>query len=130
MLHRTYRPALRTTLVLALAALLALAPAGALASPRDRTPRALLATERYYSSYGATAAPTDPTQGAQAAERYYSSYGRAEPLAAPTTPATAATDGGPSWTAAILGSALLILAAAGLGVLAGRTTMRPRRRTA
>ena len=107
MLHRTYRAALRTTLVLALAALLALAPAGALASPRDRTPRALLATERYYSSYGTP-----------------------EPLAAPTTPAPAATDGGPSWTAAILGSALLILAAAGLGVLAGRTTMRPRRRTA
>jgi hypothetical protein len=122
MAHCKRRPALRATLALALAALLTLAaPAGVLAqAARPDATRAALATERYYSSYGATAARPDGLRAAQAAERYYASYGTPRPLTAPTTSAQAVTHGGPSWTAAVLAGAVLIVVAAGLGVLAGR----------
>ena len=124
MAHHRHRPTLRRASALAIAALLALTvpAAAALAAPPEATDAAL-ATERYYSSYdGAGAGRPDARSAALAAERYLSSYGAPEPLAAPSTPAPAG-DGGPSWTASILGGALLILAAAGLGVLAHR--LRP-----
>ena len=126
MAHHRHRPTLRrATQALAIAAVLALIVPAALAqaATKDAT-SAALATERYYSSYGDGA--TAAHRAALATERYLSSYGTPEPVAAPAAPAPAG-DGGPSWTASILGGVLLIAAAAGLGVLAGRVSMRPRR---
>jgi hypothetical protein len=128
MAHHRHRRTRRAP-ALAIAALLALVvPAATAQAARPEATSAALATERYYSSYdnGATATRPDAKSTAIATERYLNSYGSPEPLAAPTTPAHAA-DGGPSWTASILGGALLIVAAAGFGVLAGRVSMRPRR---
>ncbi len=71
-----------------------------------------------------TAGP-DPARAALAAERYYGSYGAAQPLAAPTRTAEATPAAGPSWTATALGGAVLIVAAAGLGLVAGRASTRP-----
>ena len=125
--HR-HRPTLRRARTLAIAGLLALVVPAALAqAARPDATGAALATERYYSSYdnGAAATQPDAASAALATERYLSSYGPPEPPAAPTTAAPAG-DGGPSWTASIFGGALLILAAAGLGVLAGRMSMRTR----
>jgi len=113
---------------LAIAAVLALVvPAAFAQAARSDATGAALATERYYSSYDNDAAAAQPgaESAALATERYLSSYGTPEPLGAPTTTAPAG-DGGPSWTASIFGGALLIVAAAGLGVLAGRMTVRPR----
>jgi hypothetical protein len=54
-------------------------------------------------------------------------YGTPLPLGSPVTQATAAAGHGPGWTAAILlAGSLAMLAATGLGVLAGRASMRPR----
>ena len=129
MAHHRHRPMLRRARALAIAALLALAvPAAPAQAARSDAQDAALATERYYSSYddGAAATHPDAQSAALATERYLSSYGPPAPLAAPTTTAPAG-DGGPSWTASILGGVLLIVAAAGAGVLAGRVSMRPRR---
>jgi hypothetical protein len=107
------------------AALLALAiPTAAPAqNQRHGTTRSALATERYYSSYA-----NDPVRNdsALAAERYYSSYGAPLPLAVPATQVTATAGHGPGWTAAILAGSLAMIATAGLGVLAGRASKRPR----
>ncbi len=113
----------RAALALTLTVVCAAAPA-ALARPADDV-RAALATERYYSSFGAPAeASGEPA--ALATERYLSSYGTPEPLTASTAPAAAPTGDGPSWTAAIAASAVLMLGAAGLGLVAGRASVRPR----
>jgi hypothetical protein len=107
------------------AALLALTIATAAPAQTQRagTTRSALATERYYSSYA-----NDPghSDGALAAERYYSSYGTPLPLAASVTQATTTAGHGLGWTAALLAGSLAMLAAAGLGVLAGRASKRPR----
>ncbi len=96
------------------------APAAAQPGPTQRA----LAAERYYSSYAPDSARTD---AALATERYYSSYGtpasRPRPLSSVPVPAG---HSGPTWTASILAGALAILAGAGVGVLAGRATVRPR----
>jgi hypothetical protein len=47
--------------------------------------------------------------------------------AAPSNPAAVTADSGPSWTAAILIGALLMVTAGGLGLLTGRASVRPRR---
>lgn len=47
--------------------------------------------------------------------------------AAPTNSAAVTADSGPSWTAAILAGALLMLTAGGLGLLTGRASVRPGR---
>ena len=108
MAHHHHPPRLRRAL--ALAALLAIAvPGGALAQVTQ----------------------PDTVQAARAAEQYYGSYSSAQPLRAPAAPAPAVTDDSPSpsWTAAILVGAFLIVTAAGGGVLAGRASTRrgPRR---
>jgi hypothetical protein len=92
--------------------------------------RAALATERYYSSYGAAAAHPDARRAALAAERYYSSYGTPEPLRAPAAVAPAEHSGGPSWSAAIFAGLLVSIAAAGAGVLVGRSSGRQRHASA
>ena len=119
--RQTMRCLLPAAVALALAA-----PAAATAQQRPANgTRAALATERYYSSY---ADPPPATDAALAAERYYSSYGTPQPRVAAINPppATAAGGHGPGWTAAIGGAALAMLVAAGLGVIAGRATTRPR----
>ncbi len=93
------------------------------AAARPDATRSALATERYYSSYAPSGASRD---AALATERYYSSYGTPETLASRVAPAPAAADSGPTWTAAILVGSLAMLAAAGLGLLAGRAGRRPR----
>jgi hypothetical protein len=60
------------------------------------------------------------TPAALVTKRYLSS-------ATPTTPAAVTADSGPSWTAAILAGALLMLTAGGLGLLTGRASVRPGR---
>jgi hypothetical protein len=125
MADHLHRPTLRRAPAFAVAALLALpVPAGALADIQgDDGSRAALATERYYSSYGE---PADSRRPPVTAERYYSSYGTRESPAAPTASAPAIADGGPGWATAIIAGGLLVAAAAGLGVQAGRASMRPR----
>jgi hypothetical protein len=120
MAHPSHGALLRRVPALALAVVLALgASSAALAqSERQEGDVAALATERYYSSYG--------TGAAAPIERYYSSYGAPEPLERPATAAAAAGNDGPGWTATIVVGALLALAAAGLGAIAGRATRRPR----
>ena len=116
-----HRPLPRRALALPVTALVALpatAPS-AQSGPRDPTGTAL-ATERYYSSYG------DPAGGERAAlatERYLSSYGTPQPPATSTAVTAAA---GPTWTAAIVAGTLLAVISAGIGVLAGRASARPR----
>jgi hypothetical protein len=126
-----HRALLRGIPALAIAAVLVLGFASAAMARADAVTDAL-ATEHYYSSIGTTAAQPAGDRAALAAERYYSSYGTPATLqAAPVTAAPAASDaGGPSWTAAILAGILVALAAAGAGVLAGRSTSRPRRASA
>jgi hypothetical protein len=121
--RQTMRCLLPAAVALALAAPAA-AAAAAQQEPTDGT-RAALATERYYSSY---ADPPPATDAALAAERYYSSYGTPQPraVAIKPPPVTAAGGHGPGWSAAIGGGALAMLVAAGLGVIAGRATNRPR----
>jgi hypothetical protein len=111
-----HRALLRGINALALTALLALAisPAAVAATDGDRAARA---TERYYSSYGDAG-----DRSALATERYYSSYGTPEPPAFPVAVAQPPDGGGPSWIAA----ALLAIAAAGAGALAGRASVKPR----
>jgi hypothetical protein len=66
-------------------------------------------------------------RAALATERYYSSYGAPEPRHAPAAVAAQEVDGGgPTWTAAILGGVLVAIAAAGAGVVAGRSISAPR----
>jgi hypothetical protein len=119
------RPLLHRPLALTLIALVALAAPTALAQADGAdTTKAALTAERYYSSYGG---PADREDAALDQESYYSSYGSPpEPTA--TTAITA--DGGVTWTAAILIGAMLTVAAGGLGVLAGRASVRPGRVTA
>jgi hypothetical protein len=132
-------------LALTLTALVALAAPTALAQADDAgTTKAALTAERYYSSYGSPAdsedaalgqeryyssygSPADGENAALGQERYYSSYGSPP---AQTAPTAATADGGVSWTAAILIGAMLTVVAGGLGVLAGRATVRPGRVTA
>jgi hypothetical protein len=117
--HRLLLPCALALVLTALAWLAA--PA---APAQDAAERAALATERYYSSYG------EPARGERAAlatERYLSSYGTPQP---PATASAVTADPGPTWTAAIIVGALLIVTAAGVGVLAGRASVRPRRATA
>ena len=104
------------------AVLVSLAPAaaaGAAAQPsRADVLRAAHAVERYYASYGSPR-PIPPPPVAPVA-----------PLPAPAATRSAAeplTRGGPGWDAAVAAGALLVVVAAGLGVLAGRDSMRPRR---
>jgi hypothetical protein len=133
MTHRRHRLKARHALALTLSALVSIGtPAGALAqSRRPDATRAALAAERYYSSYRAPATHPDAERAALATEHYLSSYGIPQPLAPPTTPTTTTpATGRPSWTIAILGAVLLIAAAASIGVLAGRASIRPRRSTA
>jgi hypothetical protein len=112
---RTTRPAL---VLAALLALLAPAAAAAAARPaRAGQLRAAHAIERYYASYGS---PT-PIPPPVAAVAPVSRRAAARPATAPLT------RGGPGWDAAVGAGALLVVIAAGLGVLAGRDSMRPRR---
>jgi hypothetical protein len=115
------RALLRAIPALVLAALLApaVSPTALAATDGDRAARA---TERYYSSYGAP----DGDAAALATERYYSSYGEPESPAAPAAVAQSPDRDGPSWAAAIIAGVLVAAAAAGAGVLAGRSTVRPR----
>lgn len=123
------RPSLRRrqSIAVALVALLALAvPAGALAqAPGSDAKRDALATERYLGSYDAAAAKPGSARAALAQERYLSSYGAPSQPSAPATSTRAASDVGLSWTTTILGGALLIAAAAGLGMVVGRASVRP-----
>jgi hypothetical protein len=116
---RRHRLLLRRSLVLTLSALAMLA-APAQADPTDPA----LATERYYSSYGE---PTAGERAALATEHYLSSYGIPPTPAASSAPTA---NRGPSWTAAIVSAALLSITAAGLGLLVGRASPRPRGITA
>ncbi|MEA2382943.1 MAG: hypothetical protein QOH72_2914 [Solirubrobacteraceae bacterium] len=115
----------RPALVFAAALVLAL---GLLAPPAPATPagrpsradilRAAHAVERYYASYGSPRPiPPPPLPAAAPSPRHAPPRPAAEPL----------TRGGPGWDAAVVGGALLVVLAAGLGVLAGRDSMRPRR---
>jgi hypothetical protein len=62
-----------------------------------------------------------------AAALYYSSYGHPHSLTPPApSPAVSEAADGPSWTAAILAGAGLIVAFGSVGVLAGRATVRPK----
>ena len=81
----------------------------------------------------ASAAPTHPPDSAEAARavgRYYASFGDEQPIAPPAVaarpvPAPAEPDG-PTWAAALIAGVLAAVAAAGLGVIAGRRTVRVR----
>ena len=113
---------LRPALVLAAALVVGVPPAGATAAPPSRADllRAAHAVERYYASYG-TERPIPPPLLPLAA-----------PAPAPRVPsarpaADATVRSGPSWDAAVIAGALVFALAAGLGVLAGRDSMRPRR---
>jgi hypothetical protein len=89
----------------------------------------------------ASPARPDPLEAARAVGRYYASYGSPRPIPPPPVAAVAPgprrpapqpaaaplTRGGPGWAAAVVTGALLVVVAAGLGVLAGRDSMRPRR---
>jgi hypothetical protein len=96
----------------------------------------------------ATAQAATPTQlhAAHAVERYYASYGSPRPIPPPPAPAppvaprprppvarqprppvAPAAQRGPGWDAAVGAGVALAFIAAGLGVLAGRDSMRPRR---
>ena len=124
MAHR-HRPLPRRALALTLTALVALPAPTALAQTDTRDPTAAaLQAERYYSSYGESA---DDERAALDTERYLSSYGPPQP---PATSSTVAPDAGPTWTAAIIVGTLLTVISAGIGVLAGRASARPRHVTA
>jgi hypothetical protein len=99
-------------------ALVALAlPASAFAARAADPGKTARAQERYLSSYGTT----DTTAAALAQERYLGSYGDATPLPRPVAPVTIqAPSDGPSWLLAGIAGALLMLMAAGVGVIAGR----------
>jgi len=76
------------------------------------------------------AARPDPAEAARAVGRYYASFGDERPIAPPAVaarpvPAPAET-GGPTWAAALIAGVLAAAAAAGLGVIAGRRTVRLR----
>jgi hypothetical protein len=119
------RPLPRRALALTLTALVALPAPAALAQADTSEPTgAALQAERYYSSYGE---PADGERAALATERYLSSYGTPQP---PTTSSTVTADAGPTWTAAIILGTLLTVISAGIGVLAGRASARPRHVTA
>ena len=105
-----------------MAVLVSLAPATAAAATaqpsRADVLRAAHAVERYYASYGSPRPiPPPPVLAAASAPRRPPPRPAAEPL----------TRGGPGWDAAVAAGALLVVVAAGLGVLAGRDSMRPRR---
>jgi hypothetical protein len=118
------RPPYRA-LAITLTALVWLAAPAALAqSDRGDRTSAARAIERYYSSYGD---PADRANAALAIERYLTSYG---PPQTPANSTVVTPNVGPSWTATILAGALLAVTAAGLGVLAGRASVRPPHTTA
>jgi hypothetical protein len=120
------RPLPRRALALTVTALVALPAPAALAQADTRDPTgAALQAERYYNSYGE---PADGETAALATERYLSSYGTPQPPTTSTSTVTA--DAGPTWTAAIIIGTLLTVIAAGIGILAGRASMRPRHVTA
>jgi hypothetical protein len=81
------------------------------------------------SDHGAPARP-DPAAVARAVGRYYASFGDEQPIGrtAPAAgPASASSQpDGPTWAAALVAGALAALAAAGLGVAAGRRSIRVR----
>jgi hypothetical protein len=106
-------------LVLVLVLLAPTAPAAAAGRPsRADILRAARAVERYYASYGSPRPiPPPPALAAAPPARHGAPRPAAEPL----------TRGGPGWDAAVVSGALLVVVAAGLGVLAGRDSMRPRR---
>ena len=125
MAHR-HRPLPRRALALTLTALLALPAPAALAQADTRDPTgAALQAERYYSSYGE---PADGERTALATERYLSSYRTPQPPTTSTSTVTA--DAGPTWTTAIITGTLLTVISAGIGMLAGRASARPRHLTA
>jgi hypothetical protein len=109
---------------LALACLLALAAPGVAAASNARAEHAALGTEQYYSSYGTDPANADRTSRAIAAERYYSSYGSPQSLAKPSAGARVSQAPADSMPGALI--AVLLLVAAGIGVVAGRVSTRRR----
>ena len=120
------RPLPHRALALTITALVALPAPAALAQADTRDPTgAALQAERYYSSYGEGAGGE---RAALATERYLSSYGT--PQLPTTSSSTVTADAGPTWTAAIIVGTLLAVISAGIGVLAGRASARPRHVTA
>jgi hypothetical protein len=109
---------------LALACLLALAAPGLAAGSNAEAERVALSTEQYYSSYGTDPASADRTTRAIAAERYYSSYGSPQSLAKPSAGAGVSQARADSMPGALI--AVLLLVAAGIGVVAGRVSTRRR----
>jgi hypothetical protein len=96
--------AVRFTVPLLAAGMLAVATPRALADPGNFPTKAALATERYLSSYGDPDTPAPP---------------------APSAPA-ATSSSGPSWTSAILAGFALTIAAGLAGIAGGRATRRPK----
>jgi hypothetical protein len=115
MTHARLRPALALA---ALLMLLAPAVAGAAGPSVADQLRAAHAIERYYATYGSPR-PIPPPPVATIAP--------APRRPAPRPAAAPLTHGGPGWNAAVIAGAVLVAVGAGLGVLAGRDSMRPRR---
>jgi hypothetical protein len=117
-------PSMRSALVLA--CMVALAVPAAAAGSNGRAEHAALGTEHYYSSYGTNPANANQTQRAIAAEHYYSTYASPQPPAEPA--AGVAVSQAPAHSMSSTLIAALLLAAAGIGVAAGRISARHRPR--
>jgi hypothetical protein len=68
------------------------------------------------------AALAQSDSSALAQERYYGSYGRS----AATPSATTDTNDGPGWTLVLVGGAALLLAGVAFGAMGSRVAVRPR----
>ena len=108
------------------------APALAAAAPIARTADvAARAVGQCCASFGADPGTRpDPGAAARAVGRYYASFGAEQPLPPPRIVAATARPlpgpDGPSWAAALVAGTLAALAAVGLGVIAGRRSIRVR----
>jgi hypothetical protein len=119
---RITRPAALLAVVIGL--FLPAAVASAAPTHPPDSAEAARAAGRSHASFGG-AARTDPAEAARAVGRYYASFGDERPIApsAVTASAPAETDG-PTWAAALIAGVVAAVAAAGLGVVAGRRTVR------
>jgi len=127
---RVTRPAALLAVVIGLFLTAAVASAAPTHPPDSAEAARAVARDAALSGTDSRAARPDRADAARAVGRYYASFGDEQPIAPPAVaarpvPAPAEPDG-PTWAAALIAGVLAAAAAAGLGVIAGRRTVRLR----
>ena len=129
---RITRPAALLAVVIGLFLPAAVASAAPTHPPDSTEAARAVARDAALSGTDSRAARPDRADAARAVGRYYASFGDEQPIAPPAVaarpvpvPAPAEPDG-PTWAAALIAGVLAAVAAAGLGVIAGRRTVRVR----